>query len=61
MLLGGGAVALGLPLLEAMAPQPARAAGTKAQRMLFILVPNGIHMQAWTPAKAGTDFTLPPF
>ena len=61
MFLGGGAVALGLPLLEAMAPErSARAAGDAAQRMLFMMVPNGIHMQAWTPTDTGPNYTLPP-
>jgi hypothetical protein len=28
--------------------------------MAFIYVPNGVHMQDWTPDKEGTDFELPP-
>ena len=54
-----------LPLLEAMAARacvPA-AAGKRAavapRRMAFIYVPNGVHMDDWTPAKEGRDFELP--
>jgi hypothetical protein len=28
--------------------------------MAFIYVPNGCHMEDWTPAKDGTDYDLPP-
>jgi hypothetical protein len=28
--------------------------------MAFLYVPNGIHMQDWTPAKEGADFDFPP-
>jgi hypothetical protein len=52
-----------LPLLEAMLPaRTAGAATEKAQaprRMAFLYVPNGIHMEEWTPTKEGTDFELP--
>jgi hypothetical protein len=40
-----------------------RAAEEKAaapRRMAFIYVPNGCHMEDWTPAKEGTDYELPP-
>jgi len=30
-----------------------------AKRLASIYVPNGIHMQDWTPAAAGTDYSLP--
>ena len=51
MLRGMGTM-LALPLLEAMAPLEALAAGaakTYPTRMAFIFVPNGIHMPAWRP------------
>jgi hypothetical protein len=60
LFLGGGVVAIGLPLLDAMAPTSACAAGGGAGRLLAILVPNGIHMQAWTPLQTGADFELTP-
>jgi hypothetical protein len=50
---------VGLPLLEAMLPRRAHAADD-ARRMLFVMIPNGIHMQAWTPSQTGSDFELPP-
>jgi hypothetical protein len=59
LFLGAGAAAVGLPLLEAMLPRRASAA-TGARRMLFMLVPNGIHMQAWTPSQTGPDYALTP-
>jgi len=53
---------MALPMLEAMTPLSALAAtATKNHptRMAFLFVPNGMHMQAWTPATEGTDFVLP--
>jgi hypothetical protein len=51
-----------LPLLDAMAPVVARAAGESKPgpaRMAFVYVPNGKHMPDWTPTAVGTDFELP--
>src|SRR5262249_46457192 len=50
-----------LPLLDAMLPEAALAAGTvKApKRLAFLYVPNGIHMQEWTPSDTGAKFDLP--
>lgn len=58
--LRGLGTAMALPWLEAMTPV-ARAAGQAAPpvRMAFLYVPNGVHMQDWTPAKTGADFELP--
>src|SRR4051812_4104231 len=50
------------PWLEAMAPATALAGGAPRplpKRMAFLYVPNGAHMEAWTPAKEGADFELP--
>jgi hypothetical protein len=62
-LLRGMGAAIALPLLEAMLPQPVRAAATAAalppKRLAFLFVPNGIHMPAWRPTTAGADFILP--
>jgi hypothetical protein len=59
---------MALPWLEAMsgaAETAAAGAGGQAAatgaplRMAFFYVPNGVHLPAWTPAQAGTDFALP--
>jgi hypothetical protein len=53
---------LGLPLLDAMVPAFAAAsrAGKSAApiRLAFVYVPNGIIMEAFTPAAVGKDFEL---
>jgi hypothetical protein len=56
----GAAVAL--PWLDAMWQPAARAAAGAARaplRMAFFYVPNGAHMQTWTPAAEGSEFELP--
>ena len=59
--LGGAGVMVGLPFLEAMLPKRAQAGGaTTAKRLLCWYVPNGIHMQAWTPSTTGPGFDLTP-
>ncbi len=65
-LLRGFGTALVLPWLESVAPaathgwQRALAPPPKApRRLLFLYVPNGIHMQDWTPSTSGSDFDLP--
>ncbi len=57
--LKGLGVAMGLPLLEAMMPPLVTAAPARTfpKRLAFVYVPNGIHMQDWTPASTGA---LPP-
>src|SRR5437899_2452849 len=60
--LRGLGVSLALPWLEAMMPASARAAAPFVKsptRMAFLYVPNGIHMEDWTPAKEGADYELP--
>lgn len=67
-LLGGAGALIALPWLEAMMPHGRRA---KAEEMgpplraLFYYLPNGIHMQSFTPATEGPDYeltkTLAPF
>jgi hypothetical protein len=58
--------AIGLPLLEAMAPPfkvlaaDAAAANHGApRRIAFIYIPNGANMEQWTPQTMGCDFELP--
>jgi hypothetical protein len=59
--LRGAGAAVGLPLLQAMLPSRVRAAGARAPlRMVFLYVPNGIHMPDWTPAETGDGWTVPP-
>lgn len=59
--LRGFGTAIALPLLDAMAPALA-ALGPKSKtvrRMAFVYVPNGIHMQEWTPQAVGAEFEFP--
>jgi hypothetical protein len=60
-LLRGAGCALALPWLEAMSPRSARAQASAAPvRLFFFYVPNGIHMQGWTPSQEGSSFSLSP-
>ncbi len=55
--LRGLGASIALPFLDAMTP--AFAATKQAPlRMAFTYVPNGISMNAWTPAKVGADFEM---
>jgi hypothetical protein len=61
--LRGLGTAVALPMLDAMLPAGALAAGpAKKQaplRMAFLYVPNGKHMADWTPKAEGPGFELP--
>lgn len=61
--LKGLGTTLALPLLESMLPLQVLAGESSAAaaplRMAFLYVPNGKHMQDWTPASEGTDYELP--
>jgi hypothetical protein len=63
--LQGLGVSLALPWLESLRPAAALAAGPGAEknslplRMAFLSVPNGIHMEDWTPQAEGFGFALP--
>jgi hypothetical protein len=59
--LKGLGTAVALPLLEAMLPRTTLAVPFPRgpRRMAFIYVPNGIHMQDWTPTAEGADYPLP--
>ncbi|MFN7734163.1 MAG: DUF1552 domain-containing protein [Pirellula sp.] len=60
-LLRGAGASISLPLLEAMLPTARAAANADAPvRMIYMMVPNGIHMPAWTPATVGPQFELSP-
>lgn len=58
--LGGAAVAVGLPFLDAMRPlRSVRGAGSEVPtRLIGYYLPNGILMSGWTPTGVGTEFTL---
>jgi hypothetical protein len=61
--LRGLSASLALPLLDAMVPAFASAkqlASSRITRLSFLTVPNGIIMDQWTPAAAGSRFPLTP-
>lgn len=60
-LLRGIGTSIALPWLDAMSPisRAAKAAESKPIRMLFVMVPNGIHMADWTPSNEGANVQLP--
>jgi hypothetical protein len=61
--LKGAGVALGLPMLEAMLPIGRRARAQAAAKPLRLLVwtfPDGVRMDAWTPAATGSGYTTTP-
>lgn len=64
LFLRGLGTAIALPMLDAMVPLRAVASiadKTKPPtRMAFMYVPNGAHMQDWTPSRVGADFDLTP-
>ena len=59
--LRGAGAALGLPLLEGMAPARAFGAAQASPpvRMSCIYFPNGMWEKDWNPAAAGADYELP--
>ena len=61
--LRGIGATLALPLLDGMVPALTalgRSAAKPALRFGAVYVPNGMVMQNWTPAAAGTGFELTP-
>ncbi len=59
--LRGLGTAVALPMLEAMLPARALAAGSAKfpTRMAFIYIPNGVVQNQWTPKQEGESFQLP--
>jgi hypothetical protein len=59
--LRGLGVAIGLPPLECMLRPIASAAGAfgPPKRMVFVYLPNGMHMPGWTPSGKGSLSDLP--
>ncbi len=61
LLLGGGAMIMGLPLLESLLPRAARAqAGVAPIRQIYFYAPNGFDMATFRPTAPGAEYTLPP-
>jgi hypothetical protein len=59
--LRGAGAAVALPLLDAMLPRYLFAGEPEAPlRLVFLCVPNGIHMPEWTPKTEGALDALPP-
>ena len=63
LFLRGLGTAMAVPVLEGMLPSAALAAPVAGKarpvRMAFFMVPNGVHLQDWTPAAEGTLNELP--
>jgi hypothetical protein len=59
--LRGAGVALGLPLLDAMAPLTAAEKPAVPRRAVFICAPLGLHAPYFFPEKAGKDYALSPY
>ena len=59
-MLKGAGVTMGLPLLEAMLPRRAFAAGEKPLRFVVVFAPHGMHMPGWTPKQTGSGYALTP-
>jgi hypothetical protein len=60
--LKGLGTAIALPALDSLLPSVASAASvakTFPNRMVFLYVPNGVHMPDWRPTAVGTRFELP--
>lgn len=61
--LRGAGAAIALPWLEAMAPRSILASsdpGPMPVRLGFIYIPNGAHMQGWTPQTLGVNYEMTP-
>jgi hypothetical protein len=58
--LRGAGVAISLPLLEAMQPKKARAAGQGKRPVRFaaLYMPNGVNPHHWTPKESGASYEL---
>jgi hypothetical protein len=62
--LRGMGISFGLPWLESLASrsvsaQAATVSQGAPQRMAFIFVPNGVHLDDWTPQREGFGYDLP--
>jgi hypothetical protein len=57
--LRGAGAALGLPLLEAMLPRALAQDPPRPLRVVFVFMPNGVHVPDWAPAAEGPLDALP--
>ena len=53
--LRGAGTVLALPLLDSVS----FGAVERPNRLVFLFVPNGVHMQDWKPNQAGADYVMP--
>jgi len=60
VLRGAGSVAVALPWLEIMTPEPARAAGAPAKRFLTVFTPGGSVLENWLPTGDENNVVLSP-
>lgn len=51
---------MALPWFESLAVSQPLSSAKPPLRLAYLYVPNGVHMQEWTPASVGRDFELPP-
>lgn len=60
MLRGAGSIAIALPFLEVMRPEPVARAASLAKRFVAVYTPGGTVRDRWTPTGGETDFVLSP-
>jgi Protein of unknown function (DUF1552) len=60
VLRGAGSVAIALPWLEIMTPEPARAAGAPAKRFVSVFTPGGSVLENWRPSGDENNVILSP-
>jgi len=60
LFLGGAGAVLTLPFFESMMVKNVKAEPNDIRRILAFYVPDGIHMQAFTPVETGDQYTLTP-
>lgn len=60
LFLGGAGAILTLPFFESMLATNVKAAPNDIRRILAFYVPDGLHMQNFTPAEQGAQYTLSP-
>lgn len=60
LFLGGAGAVLTLPFFESMLGKTVIAAPNDIRRILAFYLPNGIHMQNYTPAEQGDQYTITP-
>ena len=59
-MIGAGASAVALPLLESLMPRSARAAAVPKKRLVVLMSPNGCPQSSWFPTGGESDFVLGP-